>query len=388
MKFSSYVTLYALFFLLFTACSDDDTTTMDTTDDTDQVDTNDDGDTGDADSDDTTDDGNDGDGDGNADIPLGTIDMGVNIEGADKTEGAPPAPNSNLSFEMDTNDQAGYQERGFLIELSSSDDIAGAYLLFKDSNGAKSDGYFDIPFSTGEGDKGINHQKSNRFWPNQHLLSTMAKQVGEQEINVLFDNTIAPGTFCYEICVYNSAGNVSEVVTRCVNVLEWGGNSSIEGEWKFDRAFENDVLQEDDNMTEVDCANGTVATLVETLYEREDWILSLQPGGDYFEIYDELFQDLDFEASTAQCEAVYGAEQELRDKYLGKWTYSTDTGLSIIDFAYENLLDPSLNETFDEGEIYFDSVQAEVLNGELVLTESEETPEGTFVYKAIFKPNN
>ena len=51
------------------------------------------------------------------------------------------------------------------------------------------------------------HKKENEFA--QHKLL----EENDYEINVKFSNTIPVGTFCYEICIYDSDNNISQPST-------------------------------------------------------------------------------------------------------------------------------------------------------------------------------
>lgn len=315
------------------------------------------------------------------DIPITTLDAGIQIEGATKITGTPPAPAGTLDFNIQSTDQAGYLDTGFVVNFASTDAVSGAYILLKDENGVKSDSYFNVPLVSG---KSNNSKKTDSRRSN----AISSKRVGEQEIEVLFDGNVPTGTFCYEICLYDNANNISQIVSRCVTISSWGGNNSLVGDWKFNRSFENGELTTDDDTREVTCNNGTLENFIDILYETNNWILSLEASGDYSEAYDERYQLLDLNSTLTACTAIYGEFEESNDRFLGKWTYNQTSGLSIVDFAYENLLDPSENETYDRGEIYFDGIAAEIINGELVLTETFQEDGEAIVAQAIFVPNN
>ncbi|KPM31985.1 Hypothetical protein I595_1633 [Croceitalea dokdonensis DOKDO 023] len=291
-----------------------------------------------------------------------------------------------MDFDINATDQPGYLDTGFVIDFSSEDAVTGAYIRFKDETGSPADGYFNVPFTTGK--KAVKDRK-NKLNRGVAINTLLSKQVGEEEIEVLFGETVPTGRFCYEICLYDSSNNISQIVERCVDVSAWGGNPTLVGEWKMDRVFENDIEVEEFDIAQISCDNGSMGSFLEELYEINDWILVLRENGDYFEEYIERLQVLDFDATAASCEAVYAPDvEEFYDRYLGKWTYTADYGLSIVDFAYENELDASENQTYDGGEIYFDGVEAVVVNNELILTETEVVEGETFVYRAIFVPNN
>ncbi len=316
-------------------------------------------------------------------ITITTIDSGVSVMNATKVEGVPPAPSGSVDFQIDSDNHAGYLDTGFLLDVASDDQATGAYIVFKDADDNASSGYFNVSFGADSGKQTLTKRgKSN----------TRAAKLFEveEEIVVLFDNSITEGEFCYDICLYNASGDVSQIVTRCLEVSAWGGNEALAGEWLYDRDVVNGEVEEDDDTTTVSCNNGSSIEVSYNNYEKNDWILTLVANGDYNEEYDDIYQIIDHDASAASCDAVYETEKtENHDKYYGKWTYTAANGLSIVDFSYEDFLDPSENETYETGEVYFDGIAAEVINGELVLSETIIDENGdSITYESIFIKNN
>lgn len=379
LKFSRL--LLCVMFLTFIAC-ESESEVDDNTDD--QVSMQDDDTAGD-DNDETTGDDDTSNDDDTADdttsIALEQISSEITIVDGVAIQGLPPQPSGNLDFQIATEDQSAYLGSGFLITISSDDTPTGAYILFKDANGNAAESYFDVNFAAEKSAKRLGlrgkHGANNQT----------AKVVDNQVIEVTFTQNMPTGNFCYDICLYDNANNISQIVTRCVTVDEWGGDTNITGNWLFDRELENGVvLSNDAGETTVACNAGGTITVLEEMIEKDDWFLSLQPGGDYYEEYDFLSYDLDDDKTAADCEAAYvTTENAYRDRYIGKWSYNA-SGLTIVDFAYEDLNNSANNETYESGELYFYEVEAEIIDGELVLSETVSFDNEDVTYQAIFKP--
>ncbi len=311
-------------------------------------------------------------------IPVSELSQGVSISGGTKQSGSAPAPTGTLDFQIGSNSQEAFQGTGFDITFSSNDDIAGAYIQLLDVDGTKVEGYFDVPadkFST-----------NGRRGPGTKSSSVGRRTAeGDLLINVDFDQVIEPGQFCYEICIYDAIGNISVVEQVCVEVEAWGGNASIVGEWIFDRSAPDD---EDNDLTTVECQGGQL--LQDVLYSkvlRDDWIFVLNADGSYYEEYFVEEEILDEQQSSATCTAVYAeATVTEDDTYLGFWAFNeTDETLTVVDFEHQDRLDPNNNEVYDDGQLYFEGVKAEVINGELVLTEVDIEDGVEVEYKVFFK---
>ena len=312
-----------------------------------------------------------------ASIPLADLESGISIPDAAYIAGAPPSPNSSILFKINTDGQSGYLNTGYTVPFTANDDIAGAYLRILEKDGETAGGYFDIPASSFEEKRPLRTKKENEFA--QHKLL----EENDYEINVKFSNTIPVGTFCYEICIYDSDNNISQPSTVCVTVEEWGGPESGTGSWLFDRY---DPANLDEDRTTINCNTGGSFEADYQLNEKEDWVLTLESNGNYNEVYDDVYRTIDYDASAADCEAVYGDTESYKEQYLGKWTYNaSQKTISIVDFEYKNLLDSSENETYENGILYVENALVEVISGELVLTETYIEDGREVTLKGIFK---
>lgn len=316
----------------------------------------------------------------NRNIPVSELNAGVIIEGATIINGTPPAPTNTIDLQIESNTQEAFQENGFSIKFSSDDTFSGAYILLLDADGNKSDSYFEVSSSS------ILDAKSAPKKTSKGGVTSKINKLNEDdfEIEVDFSSVIKPGKFCYEICLFDENGNVSSIESVCVEVEAWGGNSEIVGEWRYDR----DNASAIDDTEIVACDNGeTIEVNFEGPNNNEEWILVLNADGTYYETYIGVEEYLDFTASRETCTAQYISD-DVNDKFYGNWAYNEDLKtLTIIDFGYENNLDPSQNEIIENGSVYFDGndTTAEVVNNELVITENYFDGSQNITYSIFFK---
>ena len=68
----------------------------------------------------------------NSAIEVDKLSSAITIAGATKNNGAPPAPNSNINLQVDSNNAEAHQKSGFNLKFSTSEtNIAGAYYSLK-----------------------------------------------------------------------------------------------------------------------------------------------------------------------------------------------------------------------------------------------------------------
>ncbi len=312
-------------------------------------------------------------------IPVAELTSGITIPGAKMETGTPPSPSGALNFVTSTAQKEAFLNNGFNISFTSTGAVAGAYIQFQDVNGNAVPGYFDIPstaFNNGDGNKtsGIKGKKKT-------LFTSKMNEEGELEINVDFEETVSPGKFCYAICIYDAEGNISQIEEVCVEVESWGGNTTIVGEWIFDREEPTDP--ENNDTTTIQCENGSTLTDIPyNMEEKDEWIFVLNEDGSYYETYDEKGKNLDIQQSQTSCTAVYTNEYMYNDKYSGNWAFNEEAGtLTVVDFKYENLLNTEQNEEYTDGSLYFEGAKVEVIDGELVITGLDGDPNEKVIFK-------
>ena len=310
--------------------------------------------------------------------PVSELNSGIRIDGALSKTGTPPSPTGNLNFQISTEKQEAFQEYGFNIKFSTTDEIAGAYILFQDTDGNLLDNYLDVPLSALESGKSSNTKTpmvSKKSSKKQNLLTG-----DDYIVDVDFDS-ILPGNFCYDICLYDANGNISVIQNVCVEVEAWGGNFEIIGEWIYDSSNDDNTYTED-----ISCANGDTVT-ANFNDDEETWTLVLNANGSYYETYIGIENVIDYEATLNSCTLI-SSKENYEDKYLGNWAYNEDKEtFTIIDFRYENILDASEIENYPDGSVYFNGIDttAKIISDNLVIIETysefNETYTNTYTFK-------
>jgi hypothetical protein len=288
------------------------------------------------------------------------LENNVGIDGATTIKGTAPAPNGSLDFNIATNQQKSQQKIGFNIEFSSTDNnVAGAYIQLFDGEGNKVDGYFDVPASAfnqrlkGKKDKGAFGQRTQNH-------------EGDY-IDVDFGGGLAPGQFCYEICLYDADNNVSSIVEVCVEVEAWGGNADLVGTWVFNE--EASSLYEDDFGT-IYCNSGEMLDYNYNNEKNEILNLKFTSNGNYEDEYKDSGLYLDYGASQENCEIIYQDEEYVyHTATFGNWTFDESTNeLMVIAFEHKDLDGSSDGELLPEGDLYFDNGKININGNRMTLT--------------------
>ena len=167
--------------------------------------------------------------------PLGANDVSDNllISGGTEMEGMPPAPNGTLSFDASGTSKSAFLGEGFDISLNSDSQIVGAYIQIKTEDGTSADSYYDINIDANASDN-----KSSKKINKRSSKAVMTQKENDISLDVDFTNEIEPGIFCYEICVYDGEGNISEPQEVCVTVESWGGFAAAVGNWNMTKEEE------------------------------------------------------------------------------------------------------------------------------------------------------
>lgn len=314
----------------------------------------------------------------NSAIEVDILNSDIRIEGATKNDGAPPAPNSNINLQVDSNKAEAHQKTGFNLKFSTTEaNIAGAYLQFKDVNDTSASNYFDIPvssFLTGKSSNTKIKTPSKGFSSSKGNNNMMDE---EFQIDIDFGDTFPAGQFCGTLCVYDSSNNISQAVTVCVEVEAWGGNSSIVGEWVL-------IDVDDDDIAQVSCSNGQS---IEVPYDEiivEEYIFIIESNGDFqLDSYEE-YKALDWGVTSDNCTATYSNDIQKYDvRETGKWAYNEDNKtLTLVSFKYEDFIEPQYNEDYPNGELIFEADKVEIINGNLVVTETYV--EGNNTYTNVY----
>lgn len=305
-------------------------------------------------------------GDENKKLSVTELSSGVKIVGSTEKTGTPPAPNSQLDFQMTTDSDQGIRNEGFDIKFASNEQIAGAYIRFADVDGNKVDGYIDVPVSLGSERSARNvdtKSKDNRALRLSATDSTSSSAY-EYEIDVDFEKTLTPGRFCYFICLYNASGQISPIQERCVTVEEWGGDSKIVGAWKFTK-FSDDS---DEYSYYIPCESGDSVLVTDSLLVN-DWVLTIYDNGTYKEQFVTESYEANYDSSYSTCTPqLENTVSKYDEIYKGNWAYDSENNtFTAIDYEVIDNLDPSESEVYDEGDLYLDRVPVIINGNELQL---------------------
>ena len=274
----------------------------------------------------------------------------VIIPGANKISGNPPSPNGAISLDVSNSTNTAFLGEGFDISFSSDGNPVGAYIQIQSNDGTAAGEYFDVNLASNiSGKVGkatlLNHNKGK--W-NSHDSKN-----DDSTINVDFGLEIPPGQFCYEICVYDEQGNISEPQDVCVTVESWGGMDDMEGNWVMVReqrsengqsiVFETGEEACYDYVFE--CSNGQVLE-AEECYTRLSGEVRINSDGSYRAEFQGSDRWLNHEGSYENCQAVY-TEETFEDISEGQWAFVSDSNrLTIIEYYFRGKIDGEVDEEY------------------------------------------
>ncbi|MFK7811035.1 MAG: hypothetical protein AB8B59_00985 [Maribacter sp.] len=286
----------------------------------------------------------------------------VVIIGGTKMEGAPPSSSGIISLDLSESGKTAFLDEGFDVSLSSDAEITGAYIQFKSKEGSSSNSYYDVNLdenSSSESDK-----SSRRRRVKKSGRSTLSRKTNDINLDVDFNTNIRPGEFCYEICVYDANGNISEPQEVCLTVEAWGGKSELVASWNLTKETEafdgnSSVLLVGEELcseeSSFDCDQGGEYMAKYACYTSEPFVIEFKEDGTYRYDSKESGKLINDVSSRESCEAIY---DEFRDDYIsnGRWAYVSDENRLI-------LLEYSFSESY-KGEIEsgtYESGDAQVL---------------------------
>ncbi|TMM58706.1 hypothetical protein FEE95_04555 [Maribacter algarum] len=269
-------------------------------------------------------------------LDIENVTDNVLIEGATKMEGAPPTPNGAISLDLSNTSKSALLNEGFDIAFSSDGDVTGAYIQFKSIEGNISDAYFDVKLESNNSNKNDKSLRRRRF--KKPAASLKGLKTDEAIFDIDFNSTIEPGKFCYEICVYDVEGNISNPQEVCVTVESWGGSSKIEGKWNLFKEVDifggqsttTLVGEQDCSGDEVfNCNNGGSFTADYWCYLTNSSSFTFKADGTFEYTNDDYSKEIRFNESKESCEALYD-EVESTEITNGNWAYVEDTNELIL----------------------------------------------------------
>jgi len=323
-------------------------------------------------------------------IEANTIADNVVINGATQNTGTPPVPNEAISLDVSSSSTTALLGEGFEVEIASDGNLVGAYLQFKSNDGTVSDSYYDIDLNANASNKGL--QKGLKL-SKRNAKSTLKEE--ETTLDVDFNSTIEPGTFCYVICVYDNEGNISAPQEVCVTVEGWGGNNDIVGNWEATKeqtindngTSEFIVGERDDCYEETILCDNMDEIMVSLCYVQDYGLMEISADGTFSLDFKSTQDVLDYDTTRMQCQGVIEAS-EYRFQVDGYWAYvSEESRLTLVGYDFNILEDGDTEiETLPSGsgELVFDG-QAELIGNELIITETYEDFEFEETYKIFFE---
>lgn len=269
------------------------------------------------------------------------ISDNVLISGGTKMEGLPPTPNGAISLDLSNAGKAAFLGEGFDVSLNSDAEITGAYIQFKSKDGDVSDSYYDVNLDlndTSEEDKSSKRRRVKR----EGSMSKILKN-DDASLDIDFNANIEPGEFCYVLCVYDDAGNISDPQEVCLTVQSWGGSSALAGFWKLtkDDYTQDGVTVTADLGEEICIAGDEWQCDGEGTFERNNCTttdvleMNINIDGTYDYELRISGRYVDIDASEANCDPVYRTT-EFYYISSGKWAYVADEDkLALLEYTYE-----------------------------------------------------
>ncbi|WP_273568934.1 hypothetical protein [Maribacter halichondriae] len=311
-------------------------------------------------------------------LEANTVSENVVIKGGAKKEGMPPTPNEAITLDVSNTSKMALLGEGFEVSLNSDAEIVGAYIQFKSNDGTMADSYYDIDLF----ENTISDKKSIKTDKKGLSNSLTAKVDADANIDIDFNTQIEPGTFCYDVCVYDADGNISLPQEVCVTVESWGGNSALVAKWNLTKEeydengeIDVDITGEEECATDTqECSDGGSFEYTECYVSEFGYIEFKQDGT--FTLESKGGEEyLDYNNSLENCEATY-KEYIYHFTGSGNWAYSSvDKQLSLVLYSsVDKGTDGEGTQTNEpgEGELIF-SGKAEINGNTLVIIEEDYT---------------
>lgn len=317
-----------------------------------------------------------------------SVSNNISIVGAEKITGDAPQPTGNLAFSLSNTTQSAFLNNGFDISFDAPESYAGAYIQIKSNDGTAVTDYFDVDGFANKATK-KNRKKTSKFSAKSNKMVD-----NEVTIDVNFNENISPGQFCYIICIYDDAGNISEPVEVCVEIEAWGGNPNLVGTWNYTKVVSNGVTEQEIGTEECDdsnlfCENGTEINIENAYcYTLNSFPIIFNENGTYEYTFSSTYTEYDYSASMESCTVIF--EEEKEDMYIskGNWAFDEEEGrLTLVEFEYSEIDDGEVFDGLEEdGYLAFDG-DATISNSELIIEESYEDEDGSFTDQYYFSKN-
>jgi|GEM_PF-6052848 len=271
---------------------------------------------------------------GNADA----VSQALKITGAVSKQGTPPAP-SNVPGAPSIDATGSEKIRtapGFTFLLDADVTTGNAAGFYLQVNNAKN--YYQVPLNNSGGRKSV--QAKDFLFGNPKKSGSARTKSGEGTVYLPIEipANIAPGEFCITYCVYDDQGRVSNLVTRCIQIVQFGGDKSIAKSW---RATKDEVKGEVIEIGKEGCtleeapgcetSNGKVFYSVCTKTNKFEMLLNENGSAQLILDFSLRYPKDSFWQNCTQLE--YKTEAESLNMS-GGWSYNASTKQLALVFNY------------------------------------------------------
>lgn len=275
-------------------------------------------------------------------LDANTITNDLTIEDATKIAGTPPAPSIEIDAPVldDYNDGAyhGVQGENIRVNLNvSQGEVAGIYMKVPGA-----DEYFDIPVQSGSSKKDNDHSLFD------HVTSTEALQFRSSSTDFLElelpDNL--EGEFCFNYCVYDSTGYVSNVVSQCVVIETIGGNLPFNTRtWEaLYFLYADEDGQEKEEIGVIDYYRDTITSCYDTIsgtyidteviieeeYRLDNLIFTFNTDGTFEYSSEGYEKNADYSYGNCNDGPITYTEDTDNEYVTGWWSYDDATKLLVL----------------------------------------------------------
>ena len=175
----------------------------------------------------------------------------------------------------------------------------------------------------------------------------------DSSIVITIPSNIQPGQFCISYCAYDSAGNISNIISTCITVASFGGDASssyLVGTWSNDGFSSDtamgweDVLRTDTSYIGLNCDSNRLSMSCPTFnctYQNYPWLITSTDKSDFtFTTNGGLklennYWEKNLDLATSTCSnLVFNTTWQQDDEILGAWSYNAATNklVMILDF--------------------------------------------------------
>ncbi len=278
-----------------------------------------------------------------------TITDGLTIDGASKYLGTPPAPSTDEnapSLYDFGSPEVVHATQGGKVKMDlkpENGEIAGIYMKVPGA-----DEYFDIPVKASSFKKGNNQSIFSKIVGNNNFeFRSSDNEYFELELQENLSRE-----FCFNYCVYDSAGLVSNVISQCVVIESIGGQLPFNhSSWKVLHFFESEegvttktYLGEADEIfrdTIIGCYNddtyeydSTYFEIIESSYTLDYASITFNTDGTWSDNVRGSDKDVD---DNWDCQD--GPVQYITEKYdeseTGYWNYDDQTKVLVLIYGEE-----------------------------------------------------